>query len=91
MFQSITLLLQLTEVFMSIEMLYKNAALKQCTEQRLTTKHRMHAEISSKHTPNLLLLARSNYVYVLSLFVCYEQNFRKDADNLGKRNRQFNV
>ena len=35
---------------MSIEMLDKNATLKQSTEQRLTTKHCMHAEISPQHT-----------------------------------------
>ena len=57
---SITLLIELTEVFMSIEMLDKNTTLKECTEQRLTTKHCMHAEISRQHTQNLLLLAKSN-------------------------------
>ena len=76
---------------MSFEMLDKNAMLKQCTEQCLTTKPCMHAEISPQHTKNLLLLAKSNLAYVLSLFVCYGQDFRKDADNLVKGNRQFNV
>ena len=56
--------------------------LKQCTEQCLTTKPCMHAEISPQHTKNLLLLAKSNLAYVLSLLICYGQDFRKDADNL---------
>ena len=42
---------------MSIEMLDKNAMLKLCEEQRLTTKHCMHAEISPEHSQNLWLLA----------------------------------
>ena len=60
---------------MSIEMLDKNATLKQRTEQRLTSKHCIHAEISPQHTQNLSLLAKSNQAYVLSLFVCYKQDF----------------
>ena len=76
---------------MSIEMLDENSTLKQCTEQRLTTKHCMHAEISPQRTQNLLLLAKTNYGYILPSFVCYGQDFRKDADTLGNGNRQFNV
>ena len=39
---------------MSIEMMDKKAALKQCTEQRFTTKHCMH--ISPQHTQNMHML-----------------------------------
>ena len=53
---------------MSIKMLDKNATLKQCTEQRLTTKHCMHAEISPKHTQNVLLLSK---IYQIKRIICH--------------------
>ena len=55
----------------------KNATLAQCIEQRLTTKYCMSAEMSPQ---NLLLLAKSNPGYVLSLSVYYSQDFSKDRD-----------
>ena len=49
-------------------MLDKNATLKQCTEQRLTTKDCMHAEISPQDTQNFCLLNQIKHVFFHFLF-----------------------
>ena len=66
------------------------------TERKTTTQrmeqHFYHdAEMSPKDKQIVLLLAKSNLGYVLSLFVRYRKCLSKDKNNWGKDNRQSNI
>ena len=67
-------------MFMSIKIADRDATLMQCMEQRC-----MHAKISPEDKPFLiLLLAKSNPGYVLSLFV-YDAKVSGEIRILGER------